>query len=137
LEAEPAVPFFVISSFFSSPVSSFHIRTFPGIVIKTISKRFVHDQNLDLQRDALEKAGCEKFFQHIASGTKDKRKGLIDAIEFARKGDIAEEARKMIYHLFTDFKLQISLFRKVQRNALSSLLKKNSPTKLCGHLKTL
>ena len=45
------------------------------------------DQNLDLQKDALEKAGCEKFFQDVASGVKDERKGLLEAIEFARRGD--------------------------------------------------
>jgi DNA invertase Pin-like site-specific DNA recombinase len=45
------------------------------------------DQNLELQTDALEKAGCEKIFTDQASGTRDDRKGLIDAIEFCRKGD--------------------------------------------------
>lgn len=46
------------------------------------------DQNLDLQRDALERAGCEKFFADMASGAVDSRKGLTDAIGFARSGDI-------------------------------------------------
>ena len=46
------------------------------------------DQNLDLQRDALEKADCGKIYQDVASGAKDERKGLADAIEFAREGDI-------------------------------------------------
>ncbi len=45
------------------------------------------EQNLDLQQDALSKAGCEKFFQDVGSGAKDERKGLLYAIEFARKGD--------------------------------------------------
>ena len=45
------------------------------------------DQNLELQTDALEKADCEKIFTDQASGAKDDRKGLIDAIEFCRKGD--------------------------------------------------
>lgn len=45
------------------------------------------EQNLDLQTDALEKVGCEKLFQDVASGAKDERKGLLEAIEFARKGD--------------------------------------------------
>jgi DNA invertase Pin-like site-specific DNA recombinase len=45
------------------------------------------DQNLELQTDALEKAGCEKIFTDQASGSKDDRQGLIDAIEFCRKGD--------------------------------------------------
>lgn len=45
------------------------------------------DQNLELQIDALEKIGCEKIFTDKASGSDDTRKGLIDAIEFCRKGD--------------------------------------------------
>ncbi len=45
------------------------------------------DQNLELQTDALSKAGCEKIFTDRASGAKDDRQGLIDAIEFCRAGD--------------------------------------------------
>jgi DNA invertase Pin-like site-specific DNA recombinase len=45
------------------------------------------DQNLELQLDALNKAGCEKIFQDVASGSKDERKGLQEAINFAREGD--------------------------------------------------
>lgn len=46
------------------------------------------DQNLNLQRDALKAAGCEKFFTDTASGAVDSRRGLADAIEFARTDDI-------------------------------------------------
>ena len=45
------------------------------------------EQNLNLQMDALAAAGCEKIFEDTASGAKDERKGLIDAIEYARRGD--------------------------------------------------
>lgn len=45
------------------------------------------EQSLDLQTVALEKAGCEKIFSDQASGAKDDRKGLLDAVEFCRKGD--------------------------------------------------
>ena len=45
------------------------------------------DQNLELQTDALEKAGCEKIFTDRASGAKDDRPGLINAVEFCREGD--------------------------------------------------
>ncbi len=45
------------------------------------------EQNLHLQTDALERAGCEKIFTDMASGSIDCRKGLIDAIEFCRSGD--------------------------------------------------
>jgi DNA invertase Pin-like site-specific DNA recombinase len=46
-----------------------------------------HDQSLDLQIDALTKAGCERIFQDIASGAKADRPGLAEALEFARPGD--------------------------------------------------
>lgn len=45
------------------------------------------DQNLELQEDALTKASCEKIFRDVASGAVDSRKGLAEAIEFARCGD--------------------------------------------------
>jgi DNA invertase Pin-like site-specific DNA recombinase len=45
------------------------------------------DQNLYLQEDALLKAGCEKIFKDTASGGKWDRKGLLEILEFARKGD--------------------------------------------------
>lgn len=45
------------------------------------------DQNLNLQIDALEKAGCEKIFTDTASGALDARQGLIDAVEYCRAGD--------------------------------------------------
>ncbi|MGI8494829.1 MAG: recombinase family protein [Pyrinomonadaceae bacterium] len=45
------------------------------------------DQNLELQTDALEKDGCEKIFTDQASGAKDDRQGLMDAVEFCRQGD--------------------------------------------------
>ena len=41
------------------------------------------DQNLELQQDALSKAGCEKIFEDVASGSKDARSGLQAAVEFA------------------------------------------------------
>jgi len=44
-------------------------------------------QNLDLQLDALNKAGCEKIFTDKASGAKEERKGLTEALEFIRPGD--------------------------------------------------
>lgn len=46
------------------------------------------DQNLHLQKDALTKAGCEKFFDDVISGAKSKRPGLDAMIEFARESDI-------------------------------------------------
>lgn len=46
-----------------------------------------NDQNLNLQKDALFKDGCEKVFEDVASGAKEDRSGLTEAIEYARAGD--------------------------------------------------
>lgn len=46
------------------------------------------EQNLDLQRDALEEAGCERVFSDEMSGAKAERPGLRNAIDFAREGDV-------------------------------------------------
>lgn len=45
------------------------------------------DQNLALQHDALQAAGCEKIFADKMSGLQADRPGLQAALEFARKGD--------------------------------------------------
>lgn len=46
------------------------------------------DQKLDLQVDALEKAGCEKVFQEKASGKSNERPELVKMMEQLRKDDI-------------------------------------------------
>ena len=43
---------------------------------------------MDLQRVALEKSGCGKIFTDVASGAISNRRGLQDAIEYIRQGDI-------------------------------------------------
>src|SRR5919106_4087167 len=45
------------------------------------------DQTLALQKDALKKIGCNKIFTDTASGTKEERKGLEDALNYVREGD--------------------------------------------------
>lgn len=45
------------------------------------------DQNLDLQIDALKKAGCEKIFQDKLSGAISNRPGLEKLFEHVRSGD--------------------------------------------------
>jgi DNA invertase Pin-like site-specific DNA recombinase len=45
------------------------------------------EQNLDLQRDALQKAGCEQVFTDRVSGRKDNRPGLTEALSHLRTGD--------------------------------------------------
>lgn len=45
------------------------------------------DQNLNLQRDALQLAGCEKIFEDQISGAKAERPGLHAVLQFVRPGD--------------------------------------------------
>lgn len=45
------------------------------------------DQNLDLQKDALTRSGCERILVDQQSGVKAERPGLKAALDYARKGD--------------------------------------------------
>ncbi len=46
-----------------------------------------HEQNEDLQIDALKEAGCEKWYIDKVTGSKAERKGLQEALAYARPGD--------------------------------------------------
>ena len=46
------------------------------------------DQNLDLQLDALRRAGCEKIFQERGGGAKAERTQLARLLEEVREGDV-------------------------------------------------
>ena len=46
-----------------------------------------HEQTLNLQQDALTKAGCTKIFTDTSSGANTERIGLEDALTYVRKGD--------------------------------------------------
>ncbi len=45
------------------------------------------EQNLDLQRDALEQAGCEEIIEEAASGSHRNRPGLARVLDKLRNGD--------------------------------------------------
>src|SRR5260221_9411064 len=45
------------------------------------------DQTLDLQTDALTRAGCEKIFTDMTSGAKAERPGLQEAMHHLRADD--------------------------------------------------
>src|SRR6266567_3912970 len=45
------------------------------------------EQTLNLQLDALKKAGCSKIFTDTASGAKEERRGLDEAVAYLRPGD--------------------------------------------------
>ncbi|MBD2044088.1 recombinase family protein [Coleofasciculus sp. FACHB-64] len=46
-----------------------------------------NDQTLNLQKDALKKAGCEKIFSDTVSGAKESRPGLDKCLDQLREGD--------------------------------------------------
>ena len=46
-----------------------------------------HDQNLELQTEALTKAGCKKIFEDKISGSRAERPGLAKAQESLLEGD--------------------------------------------------
>ena len=47
-----------------------------------------HEQTLDLQQDALKEAGCDPIYNDTASGSQTERKGLQDALQYLREGDV-------------------------------------------------
>ena len=51
------------------------------------------DQNLDLQRDALTAAGCERIFEDMASAARDDRPGLAEALSHLRQATDGRSAR--------------------------------------------
>jgi DNA invertase Pin-like site-specific DNA recombinase len=57
------------------------------IVADWLPRVLTQDQTLNLQKDALEKAGCNKIFTDTASGAKAERKGLEEALSYVRKGN--------------------------------------------------
>lgn len=47
-----------------------------------------NNQNLELQIDALEKAGCEKIYRDVASGARTERPSLNEMVNNLRPGDV-------------------------------------------------
>lgn len=45
------------------------------------------DQNLELQNDALSKAGCDRIFTEVIGGARSERTGLQEALKILRSGD--------------------------------------------------
>lgn len=45
------------------------------------------DQRLDLQKDALLRAQCERIFEDVVSGVNEKKKALDEALDYLRPGD--------------------------------------------------
>jgi DNA invertase Pin-like site-specific DNA recombinase len=63
-----------------------------------------HEQNEDLQRDAMQVAGCKKVFADKITGSKFERRGLDEALAYLRPGDIftvwkLDRAGRSLQHL--------------------------------------
>ncbi len=50
-------------------------------------------QNLDLQRDALQAAGCERVFEDMVSGARADRTGLATLMSMLRAGNTIDGQR--------------------------------------------
>lgn len=82
------------------------------------------DQMLDLQTDALKRAGCEKIFTDTASGAKSGRLGLQEAMNHLRAGDTLvvwrlDRLGRTLKHLIatiTDLSDQGIGFKSLQEN---------------------
>jgi DNA invertase Pin-like site-specific DNA recombinase len=82
------------------------------------------EQNLDLQRDALQKAGCERIFTDAVSGTKAQRPGLEEALSHLRSGDTLvvwrlDRLGRSLRHLIdtiTDFQEEGIEFKSLQES---------------------
>jgi len=84
-----------------------------------------NEQNLDLQKQALLKAGCEKIFEDQGlSGTKINRPALIEAIKLIQKGDVLvvwklDRLGRSLSHLVTtieDFSKKGIQFKSLTEN---------------------
>lgn len=92
------------------------------------------DQHLDLQRDALEGAGCERVFTDTASGAKANRPGLSEALDYARKGDVLVVWR--LDRLGRSLKELVSLVERLGQHGigLESLTERIDTTTAAGEL---
>ena len=88
-------------------------------------------QNLDLQKDALKEAGCEKIIVDEASGAKSERPGLKMVLEILREGDTLviwrlDRLGRSIFHLI---ELVNNLKqKKIELKSLHESIDTNSPT---------
>ena len=82
------------------------------------------EQNLDLQKDALQRAGCEKIYADVATGSKSSRPGLDEALSYLREGDTLvvwrlDRLGRSLKHLIdavNDLNEQKISFRSLQEN---------------------
>lgn len=83
-------PFLKQNSQFSIILMSFEKTTFAKLSSKMLigyARVSTQDQNLDLQIEALTKAGCKKIFDDKISGSRAERPGLGKLFDILREGD--------------------------------------------------
>ena len=59
----------------------------PTLFVAYNARVSTQDQNLELQHEALNKAGCQKIFEDKTSGARADRPGLVMALEILREED--------------------------------------------------
>ena len=97
-----------------------------------------HEQSLDLQKDALKDAGCDKIYTDIASGAKEDRPQLQKLLSYIREGDTLVVWR--LDRLGRSLKHLIELFtnlenRKINFKSLQEQVDTSSPVgKLIFHV---
>src|SRR5271165_6695281 len=69
------------------PCSAMFLQPRAGTVLVGYMRVSTSEQNLALQRDALEGAGCERFYEDTCSGSVTERPGLARALDNLRSGD--------------------------------------------------
>ncbi len=82
------------------------------------------EQHLELQLDALNKAGCEQIYTDKITGSKTERKGLEEALSHLRKGDTLvvwrlDRLGRSLKHLIetlTDFREKGIEFKSLTEN---------------------
>src|SRR5271157_2784405 len=82
------------------------------------------EQNLDLQKDALKRAGCKKIIEDVASGKTENRPGLDHVRELLRDGDVLVVWRldllgrslKHLIELMTELEKQKIGFQSLQES---------------------
>jgi DNA invertase Pin-like site-specific DNA recombinase len=98
----------------------------------------INDQNLDLQKDALLKAGCEKIYVDTMTGEAKNRPGLEQTLQMLREGDTLvvwrlDRLGRSLKHLIE--LVQELSDRKVGLSSLQESIDTTSPSgKLVFHL---
>jgi len=100
------------------------------------------DQNLDLQKDALLAAGCERIYTDMASGARAERSGLSEALKMCRPGDtlLIPSGTYLMnsgLDLKPDMTVVLSPKALVQANTTNIWLKNGSPIFFASNLKNV